>query len=371
MSGKFNGVQSKETRIVFNTIESLYKHFSHPTKNKTLVTMQRKLEVKISKINSLSDTRWNCRWKNCESVINNYEASRYTFNNAKESFVIFLFILHYVLSSINILGNKFQDKSATLGETGNQINSVILSFENARSTIGFSDLCLNIKTFCDKNEVKLILPFQTQVSKRIRHKPNVFEDNLLTTATSAESFNSTETNSTSVEKYYRFKILDCIIVNLKKRFSTESLQMAEAVNNFIKLDFKKNELFINHYKCSIRNACCEDLSTSKSSINFEALISVLSKNIYLNMHKRMQVAVSLPISSTTCEHSAMRRIKTWLRSSMLQNRFNNLAIISIENNISKKIDNEYYIYLQKKKIDTLFKINIFSFIIKKSGFDMQ
>jgi len=36
--------------------------------------MQRKLGVKISKINSLSDTRWNCRWKICESVINNYEA---------------------------------------------------------------------------------------------------------------------------------------------------------------------------------------------------------------------------------------------------------------------------------------------------------
>ncbi|XP_025416749.1 zinc finger MYM-type protein 1-like isoform X1 [Sipha flava] len=102
MSGKFNGVQSKvknkfpyaiythcmahrmnivvidmckivkESRIVFNTIESLYKHFSHPTKNKTLVTMHRKLGVKISKINSLSDTRWNCRWKNCESVVYNY-----------------------------------------------------------------------------------------------------------------------------------------------------------------------------------------------------------------------------------------------------------------------------------------------------------
>lgn len=36
--------------------------------------MQKKLGVKVSKINSLCDTRWNCRWKNCESVIQNYEA---------------------------------------------------------------------------------------------------------------------------------------------------------------------------------------------------------------------------------------------------------------------------------------------------------
>jgi len=80
----------------------------------------------------------------------------------KGSFVIFLFILQHVLSSINILSNMFQDKSATLGEAANLINSVILSFENARSNIGFSDLWLDIKNFCDKNDVKLILPFQTQ-----------------------------------------------------------------------------------------------------------------------------------------------------------------------------------------------------------------
>lgn len=55
-------------------MESLYNHFSHPTKNKALISMQKKLGVKVLKINSLSDTRWNCRMKNCESVLENYEA---------------------------------------------------------------------------------------------------------------------------------------------------------------------------------------------------------------------------------------------------------------------------------------------------------
>lgn len=80
----------------------------------------------------------------------------------KGSFVIFLFIMQYVLSTINILSNMFQDKTATLSKAANLINSVIISFENARFTIGFSDLWLHIKTFCDKNDVKLIVPFQTQ-----------------------------------------------------------------------------------------------------------------------------------------------------------------------------------------------------------------
>uniref|UniRef100_A0A2S2R2F9 Zinc finger MYM-type protein 1 n=1 Tax=Sipha flava TaxID=143950 RepID=A0A2S2R2F9_9HEMI len=240
----------------------------------------------------------------------------------KGSFVIFLFILQHVLSSINILSNMFQDKTTTL--------------DNA-------------------------------ASKRMRREPNVFEDFILITTTAAESFNSTETNSTSVEKYYcvngYFKILDCIVVNLKKRFSTESLQMAEAVDNFIKLDFKKSELFINHYKdlLDVKSISVQSemhvvknylhLSNGKSSINLEALTSVLSKNIYPNMSKLIQVALTLPISSSTCERSfsAMRRIKTWLRSSMVQNRLKNLAIISIEKDISKKIDKEAILNLFAKK----------------------
>jgi len=56
----------------------------------------------------------------------------------------------------------FQDKTATLVKAANLINSVILSFENARCTHGFSDLWLAIKTFCDKNNVELTKPFQTK-----------------------------------------------------------------------------------------------------------------------------------------------------------------------------------------------------------------
>jgi len=88
----------------------------------------------------------------------------------------------------------------------------------------------------------------------------------------------------------------------------------------------------------------------------ENLTSVLSKDIYPNIYKLIQVALTLSISSSTCKRSfsTMRRIKTWLRSSMLQNRFNNLAIISIENDISKTIDREVILNSFAKKIDILF-----------------
>ncbi|KAL4085349.1 hypothetical protein QTP88_027208 [Uroleucon formosanum] len=104
MSGKFNGVKDriknkfpyaiythcmahrinlvvidmckyyvKETRAVFNTIEGLYVHFSHPTKNQMLVNMQKQLGIKNIHIGCLSGTRWNCWFKNCEAILHNYK----------------------------------------------------------------------------------------------------------------------------------------------------------------------------------------------------------------------------------------------------------------------------------------------------------
>lgn len=56
----------------------------------------------------------------------------------------------------------------------------------------------------------------------------------------------------------------------------------------------------------------------------------------------LQVAFTLPVSSATCERtfSAMRRIKTWTRTSMLQDRFANLSILHIERDLTKSVDSE-------------------------------
>jgi hypothetical protein len=59
---------------------------------------------------------------------------------------------------------------------------------------------------------------------------------------------------------------------------------------------------------------------------------VLTKQTFPNLYKLFQVALTFPISSFTCERSfsAMRRIKTWLRTSMLQEKFKNISVLYIE-----------------------------------------
>jgi hypothetical protein len=48
--------------------------------------------------------------------------------------------------------------------------------------------------------------------------------------------------------------------------------------------------------------------------------SIINEATFPNLYKLLSVAFTLPISSATCERSflAMRRFKTWIRSTMLQ-----------------------------------------------------
>ncbi|KAF7650104.1 hypothetical protein LDENG_00131290 [Lucifuga dentata] len=55
-----------------------------------------------------------------------------------------------------------------------------------------------------------------------------------------------------------------------------------------------------------------------------------------------QVAVTIPVSSCSCERSlsALRRLHTWLRNTMDQDRLNHLAVMSIEKSRLAAIDQD-------------------------------
>ncbi|XP_060882010.1 zinc finger MYM-type protein 1-like, partial [Metopolophium dirhodum] len=160
----------------------------------------------------------------------------------------------------------------------------------------------------------------------------------------------------SVEDYYRtntyYKILDSIIENLKRRFSPESLSLAISVDKFMQLNYEGSLVFIDYYKdlldinklnikseMTVARNCINKIN---NDFNIDDLKTTIKKEIFPNIYKMLQVALTLPVSSATCERSfsAMRRIKTWVRTSMHQERFTNLSILHIEKDVTKNIDTE-------------------------------
>ena len=53
-----------------------------------------------------------------------------------------------------------------------------------------------------------------------------------------------------------------------------------------------------------------------------------------------KIALTIPVASASAERSfsVLKRVKTYLRSTMGQQRLNNLAILAIERDLSKSLD---------------------------------
>ncbi|CAI6352180.1 unnamed protein product [Macrosiphum euphorbiae] len=265
----------------------------------------------------------------------------------KCQFVTLVIVLRDVLGVINILSTTLQSKTATLGKAEVIINSVIESFKDMRSDTSFSKLWLKIVQFCEINDISLEVSHPG--SKRKRIQPNNLRNFILETTT-GNNYEEQEV-SESVEAYWRrtiyFPVIDTIINNLKFRFSNENLQMAKAIDSFMNMDYENSQHFIHHYKDIINsNTEClkAEMLVARNCLknSTDDIKKILNNDVFPNLYKLMQVALTVPVSSATCERSfsSMRRLKNWLRSSMLQQRFTNLSIINIERDLANDIEPE-------------------------------
>lgn len=94
---------------------------------------------------------------------------------------------------------------------------------------------------------------------------------------------------------------------------------------------------------------------NKDDFDIDDLVSEINKKIFPNLYKLLQVALTIPVSSASCERSfsVMRRIKTWLRNSMSNDRFSNLSLLHIERDLANNITSEEVLNIFAQKIRRL------------------
>jgi len=101
---------------------------------------------------------------------------------------------------------------------------------------------------------------------------------------------------------------------------------------------------------------------SSNNHNIDTIKDICKKDTFPNVFKLLQVALTIPVSSATCERSflSMRCLKNWLRASMEQQRFTNLSILNIESNIANKINSSEILekYSTKNRKLLLVKNNV-------------
>ena len=82
----------------------------------------------------------------------------------------------------------------------------------------------------------------------------------VTSTTSAQQEVSAQVTNEAFWRIKYYAVLDSVIENLIRRFSDQSLELAQSVDNFFLLDFKESKLFINHYKVRIHHLSIKSLN---------------------------------------------------------------------------------------------------------------
>ena len=140
-----------------------------------------------------------------------------------------------------------------------------------------------------------------------------------------------------------FPCIDRMINELGHRFSTVAGELMDGIQachpaskSFIGLH--SLEKLATHYHIQL---VPEEVLVAKSFLSREdqdsipdilSVFKLLDSMMFPSLRAILQVALTIPVSSCSCERSfsALRRLHTWLRSTMGQERLNELAVLSIE-----------------------------------------
>ena len=341
----------------FSTLETLYNIFSQPKHHSTLNELILKLGFKKYEISSLSDTRWACRYKTVFAVSSNMPAiiealklisrenSKAKFEGiglltsiSSLDFKFSLAVFASILSIIHVLHKALQSESNTLSTAISVIKSTIITLNQLRNDNDWKILCE--KSNITDKDCSLLY------SKR-KCQENLHPDFLCETSVGLRPhFKNKSDVFTHFKTSLYFSALDCITTELNRRFSPENLVLALAVNGALKCKSTEIDSLLNRYaklldidivlvKTEMRM-----VSTSlPPNFTFEDLSKLISKSLYPNYFKLLQLALTFPIGSVKCERSisALRRIHTFNRTNMNYDRLTNLCLLAIEPNIMSSI----------------------------------
>ncbi|KAK0147356.1 Zinc finger MYM-type protein 1 [Merluccius polli] len=351
---------SAEASCFFGYVEKVYKHFSGSTQRWAILRKYVGITLK-----SWSETRW-------ESRINSIEALRYQADKVREAllevrsnatdpvvkveanslaeeigsfrFHICCVVWYDILSKINITSKHLQSANMQLDVAVNLIHKNKTDLISYRQT-GFSDAQTSAKVICEQMNTEAVLK-EKRLRSTKRHFAYEAADEVIADAMKR------------MEVSFFNAVVDCSIQSLEDRFKS----LGEVKANFgVLLNFNSFPHKVLRDQCELLGEKLSydeetDVDGSSLAVEIESLpvlpkprmtafelLTYLSENemceLYPNLWVALRIACTLPVTVATAERSfsKLKLIKTYLRSTMAQERLSGLAVISINNKVSQAI----------------------------------
>ncbi|XP_048727017.1 zinc finger MYM-type protein 1-like [Ostrea edulis] len=300
----------------------------------------------------LSETRWTSRVDTLSWLLAHYksllnvletvqskskgqaaaDASSYHAVLLKFDFIVVVVMLQYTLGYIRPLSILLQSESCDLVKAHQEARDLLLIFQGIRSDSDrkFHDLYERSESIGDENNV---VPTKPRIAQRQRHRANAPVE--------------------SIEDHYRVNyflpFIDHIISHLNSRFPEELKaifygnylvpallnKINPEIVNAMKTEYMNdlphpNDLQqeIDRWAATCVRANLQSVKTLTDSIKYADV------ELYPNIHVILKLLLTLPVGSCACERSfsALRRLKTWCRATMTENRLCGLAMLHVHRN---------------------------------------
>lgn len=357
----------KEGALFFNTIQHLYSFFAVSTRRWNVLKSNLVLCKKVLK--RVDGTRWSARHEACDSLYKNWDGVMRSLkileeDNSEKTTVrceasglrrqldrfetIFMTIFwNSILERFNNTSKELQKVNIDLGKVVELYQSLIhfiTSIRNDEFFTGNVNLAKNIKS----EEYEL---------DRVRIKKRKLQ---------ADEERENEVHMSGRDKFKvetYFAILDRIESEMKKRctayiniyekynflFNLNQLSLEEIVQKANKLQAFYNddleESFSNeclHFRSYLQSI----MENNENNLGvIESSLLLRSKNlqtVFPNIDIAIRMLLCMAISNCSAERSfsTLKRIKNYLRSSLVEDKLNSLSLLAIESELLNSIDFE-------------------------------
>lgn len=348
---------SHKLNLVINDLNNVPEIRNTVGTIKTIITFFRESvlrRTKISNIPMLSETRWSSKYQSIrifkENFLNIVEALhdlKYDKNSktsqkaaqlycaiTNSGFIICLCIIAHYSSSLEPIVNTLQGIDMNIHEVLKHVVKLKKIYQNDRenSINKFSALYQNCSTIASALNIELVKP---RIAKKQAHRSN-YESEISEEYFRLALFNPYLDSLISAlncrffegqsEAYKLFDFLPKRINDLDKEAYTDSVQSVSTM-----YDFQNNvstEADIWYDTCKMNDEWMNK--------NLEEVYDTESVRLfYPSIHNILKIILTLPPTTCTVERSfsTLRRVKTWLRSTISEDRLNGLCLMSIHRNI--------------------------------------
>lgn len=358
----------------FTVVQKLYNFMSGSYVHPKWLNMQKRLfeGTPPRELQKLSDTRWACRQKACQTILDRLPAiicvleelvagesgdrsveARSLLALIDVQFVALLVTIGKLFGEAKCHSDALQSQNLDLGVAVYLVEALVDSLQSFRNEEHFEGLWRTVIATAQACNIDIEpAKSRTLLSQRLDHA------HVMSTLGG-----HSEKNKDTFKIGIFYPTIDVMLSEIERRFSKPSCTVMRGIEA---LNPKSNHFsdeeallpFAALYDCNAEDLTHElhqfkRILDRKIQAGTEIPSSILdvtkilepNREIFHELFRLYKIAVTLPVSTASCERSfsALKLIKTYLRSTMGDQRLNNLGVLSVESSRSNSLNLDEFV----------------------------